>query len=178
MPRIRWPLMRESANGVVFRKTGISPWRCGRKNSWDKCGSRPIFTVLPVRLKSRSQTKRHQYRDRSRTSVQAGIISQPHPGQHRGLRPFLALCSSLRISFVKKACWCNSDGRLQSFCSRSPSLGRRPPGGTTSRASIVQVQVLPRAPFRPASIKVMQRTFNPLNGEHYPGGPTNHCLVV
>ena len=43
--------------------------------------------------------------------------------------------------------------------------------GTTSRASPVQVRVLPRAPFRPASIKVMQRTFNPLNRERYPGGP-------
>jgi hypothetical protein len=26
--------------------------------------------------------------DRSRTSVQAGVISQPRPGQHWGLRPF------------------------------------------------------------------------------------------
>ena len=57
---------------------------------------------------------------RSRTSVQAGVISQPRPGQHRGLRPSLPLCSSLRISFVKRSCRCNSDGRLQSFCSRSP----------------------------------------------------------
>ena len=43
--------------------------------------------------------------------------------------------------------------------------------GTTSRASPLQVRILPRAPFRPASIKVMQRTFNPLNRERYPGGP-------
>ena len=35
----------------------------------------------------------------------------------------------------------------------------------------MQVRILPRAPFRPASIKVMQRTFNPLNRERYPGGP-------
>ena len=35
----------------------------------------------------------------------------------------------------------------------------------------MQVQNLSRAPFRPASIKVMQRTFNPLNRERYPGGP-------
>ena len=55
--------------------------------------------------------------------------------------------------------------------------------GTTSRASPAQVQTLPRAPafalraparranFRPASIKVMQRTFNPQNRARYPGGP-------
>jgi len=59
--------------------------------------------------------------DRSRTSVQAGVISQPGPGQHRGLRPFPPPCSSLRISFVKRPCRCNSGGRLQSFCSRSPT---------------------------------------------------------
>ena len=35
----------------------------------------------------------------------------------------------------------------------------------------MQVRILPRAPFWPASIKVMQRTFNPLNWERYPGGP-------
>jgi len=58
---------------------------------------------------------------RSRTSVQAGVISQPGPGQHRGLRPFLPPCSSLWISFVKRPCRCNSGGRLQSFCSRSPT---------------------------------------------------------
>ena len=55
--------------------------------------------------------------------------------------------------------------------------------GTTSRASPVQVRTLPRAPafalrasarranFGPASIKVMQRTFNPQNRARYPGGP-------
>ena len=111
---------------------------------------------------------------RSRTSVQAGVISQPRPGQHRGLRPFLPLCSSLRISFVKRPCRCNSGGRLQSFCSRSPtqrhdvenvdSAGASPAASTNS--------------IRPASIKVMQRTFNPLNGERYPGGPPIHCRVV
>ncbi len=120
MPRIRSSRMGVFANGVAFQKTGISPWQCGRKNAWDKCGSRPIFTVSSVQLKSQSPTKRHEYRDRSRTSVQAGVISQPRPGQHRGLRPSLPLCSSLRISFVKRSCRCNSDGRLQSFCSRSP----------------------------------------------------------
>ena len=50
--------------------------------------------------------------------------------------------------------------------------------GTTSRTSPVQVQVLPRAPIWPASIKVMQRTFNPQNRARYPGGPPTHCLVV
>src|SRR5205814_7789635 len=48
---------------------------------------------------------------------------------------------------------------------------------TTSRASPVRVRILPRAPFRPASIKVMQRTFNPLNRERYPGGPPK-CRVI
>ena len=114
-----------------------------------------------------------QFRNRrSRTSVQAGVISQPGPGQHRGLRPFLPPCSSLWISFVKRPCRCNSGGRLQSFCSRTQ---RR---GTTSRTSPVQVRALPRAPFWPASIKVMHRTFNPLNRERYPGGPPIYCRVV
>src|ERR1017187_587444 len=50
--------------------------------------------------------------------------------------------------------------------------------GTRSRTSPVQVQILPRAPIWPASIKVMQRTFNPWNRAHYPGGPPIHCRVV
>ena len=45
----------------------------------------------------------HIQDNRSRTSVQAGVISQPRPGQHWGLRPFSPPCSSLRISFVKKS---------------------------------------------------------------------------
>jgi len=57
---------------------------------------------------------------RSRTSVQAGVISQPRPGQHRGLRGIsmpttlktLPPRSSLRISFVKKSCRSNTGWRI------------------------------------------------------------------
>ncbi len=103
---------------------------------------------------------------RSRASAQAGFIRQPCPGQHWGPRPFTPPCSSLWISFVKKSCRGSTGGRLHLFCSCSPTSR-----DTTSRASLVQVRILARAPFRPASIKVMQRTFNPLNRERYPGGP-------
>ena len=176
MPRIRPPQMGAFANGVAFQKTGISPWRCGRKNAWDKCESRPIFTASSMQLKSQSLTTRHEYRDRSRTSVQAGVISQPRPGQHRGLRPFLPLCpdASGRISFVKKACRCDSDGRLHPFCSRSPMQRHDVESVDSEGASPAASTNL----IRPASIKVMQRTFNPLNGERYPGGPPIHCRVV
>ena len=58
---------------------------------------------------------------RSRTSVQAGVISQPGPGQHRGLRGIcmpatmkaLPPCSRLQISFVKKSCRGGTGWRLQ-----------------------------------------------------------------
>jgi len=62
---------------------------------------------------------------RSRTSVQAGVISQPSPGQHWGLRPFPSPCSSLRISFVKKSCRSITGWRLQFPCSRSPTAETR-----------------------------------------------------
>jgi len=127
MPRIRSPQTGVFANGAAFRKTGISPWRCGRKNAWDKCGSRLIFIVSSVQLKSQSQTKRDQYRDRSRTSVQAGVISPPRPGQHRGLRGISMPAptkeppgGSLQISFVKKSGRSITRGRPHPFCSRSP----------------------------------------------------------
>ncbi len=43
--------------------------------------------------------------------------------------------------------------------------------GTASRTPPVQVQFLPRAPFRTASIEAMQRPFKPQSRERYPGGP-------
>ena len=58
---------------------------------------------------------------RSRASVQAGFISPLCPGQHRRLRPSPPPRSSLRISFVKRPCRGNTGGRLQPFCSRSPT---------------------------------------------------------
>ena len=76
------------------------------------------------------------------------------------------LAEALPTSFVRKSCRGSTGGRLHLLCSRSPTSR-----DATSRASPVQVRILPRAPFRPASIKVMQRTFNPLNRERYPGGP-------
>ena len=67
--------------------------------------------------------------------------------------------------------------------SRSPSLCRQPPRHDVESVVLVAVRkhqrrILPRAPFRPASIKVMQRTFNPWNRARYPGGPPIHCRVV
>ena len=103
---------------------------------------------------------------RSRASAQAGFISQLCPGQHWRLRRVLPPCSSLQISFVKKSCRCNTGWRLHFHLARVAQ--RR---GTTSRASPVQVRFLPRAPFRPASFKVKQRSFKPLNSERYRGGP-------
>jgi hypothetical protein len=65
------------------------------------------------------------HQPRSRTSVQAGVISQPRPGQHWGLRPFSPPCSSLRISFVKKSSRSITGWRLHYFCSRSPTAETR-----------------------------------------------------
>jgi hypothetical protein len=155
---------------------------------WSEAGHGRQFIALKAFLAMHSLGKRIQLgatpgegssfrmvavrKHRSRTSVQAGVISQPRPGQHRGLRPFLPLCpdASGRISFVKRPCRCNSGGRLHPFCSRSPSLSRRPPRGTTSRASTVsrcigtastslRTEFRLGEPFRPASIKVMQSRF-------------------
>ena len=74
--------------------------------------------------------------------------------------------SSLQIAFVKLSRRINTGWRTHFVRSRSPTSR-----DTTSRASPVRVRILPRASFRPASIKVMQRTFNPLNRARYPGGP-------
>jgi len=62
---------------------------------------------------------------RSRTSVQAGVISQPSPGQHWGLRPFSPPCSSLRISFVKKSSRSITGWRIHFHRSRSPTAETR-----------------------------------------------------
>ena len=105
-------------------------------------------------------------KDRSRASAQAGFIRPLCPGQHWGLRPLTPPCSSLWISFVKKSRRGGTGWRLHFYRSRGPNSR-----DTSPRASPVRVRILPRAPFRPASIKVMQRTFNPLNRERYPGGP-------
>jgi len=107
---------------------------------------------------------------RSRTSVQAGVISQPSPGQHWGLRPISPPCSSLRISFVKKSRRSITVWRLQFRCVVQ-AFARGHHRDTTSRASVVQGRILPRAPFWPASFKVKQRSFKPLNSERYRGGP-------
>ena len=64
---------------------------------------------------------------------------------------------------------CSVANRKRQISSPTARVAQR--RGTTLRASPVPVRIRPRAPFRPASIKVMQRTFNPLNGERYPGGP-------
>ena len=63
--------------------------------------------------------------NRRRTSVQAGVISQPRPGQHWGLRPFSPPCSSLRISFVEKLSRGSTGWRLHFLCSRSPTAETR-----------------------------------------------------
>ena len=82
---------------------------------------------------------------RSRASAQAGFISPLCPGQHWRLRPFSPPCSSLRISFVKNSCRGSTGWRLP-LCGTAPAARVAQCRGTTSRASPVQVQVLPRAP--------------------------------
>jgi hypothetical protein len=115
--------------------------------------------------------------DRSRTGVQAGVISQPSPGQHWGLRPFSPPCSSLRISFVKNSSRGSTGWRIHFLCSRSPSVCTRPPqrhdveSVASAGAEVAVRKHLPRAPFRPASFKVKPRSFKPWNPERYRGGP-------
>ena len=73
--------------------------------------------------------------------------------------------SSLRISFVKNSCRGSTDWRLQ--------FARVVQQKRHDVESVVSAGANPAAStiLRPASIKVMQRTFNPLNRERYPGGP-------
>ena len=106
--------------------------------------------------------------DRSRTSVQAGVISQPSPGQHWGLRPF-----RLHVPMHR-------DG----FLLQRNRAGAAPAGESISFARVVQQQrhdvesvasagAIPAAStiFRPASFKVKPRSFKPWNPERYRGGP-------
>ncbi len=138
---------------------------------------------------------------RSRASAQAGFIRPPCPGQHWGLRPCFARRPPPSFGWrAILASWQQPAGALctdaepeqhrreaPSHRSRSPSVCTRP-RDTTPRASSLHVQLLPRAPtwcspsggsaspLWPASIEVMQRTFNPRNRERYPGGPPSFAL--
>ena len=84
--------------------------------------------------------------------------------------------SSLRISFVKQSRRITTGWRphlsariVQAFAGSHQDTTSRAsrwwPCASTGCDSCREHQ------FRPASIKVMQRTFNPLNREDYPGGP-------
>jgi hypothetical protein len=82
-------------------------------------------------------------------------------------------CSSLRISFVKNSCRGGTDWRIH-FFARVVQEKRHDVESVASAGASPAASTI----FRPASIKVMQRTFNPLNGERYPGGPPFRCRVV
>ncbi len=74
--------------------------------------------------------------------------------------------SSLQIAFVKQSRRINTGWRTHFVRARTPTAEtRRRERRQCGRESCREHQ------FRPASIKVMQRTFNPLNRERYPGGP-------
>ena len=84
--------------------------------------------------------------------------------------------SSLQIAFVKQSRRSNTGWRTHFVRSRSPSLCRQPPRHDVERSrwwpcASTGCESCREHQFRPASIKVMQRTFNPLNRERYPGGP-------
>ena len=142
----RLPLMQEITGAKPVRDANFIALKA--LSAMHSLGKR----ISPVQFRVRAPFSSE---DRSRASAQVGFISPLCPGQHWRLRPFSPPCSSLRISFVKNSCRSITGWRLHPFARVAQ---RR---GTTSRTSPVQVQVLPRAPFWPASIKVMQRTFNP-----------------
>jgi hypothetical protein len=132
-------------------------------------------------------------KDRNRASAQAGIISQLGRGQHSGLRPFYLSCpdASGPISFVRKSRRSVTAWRIQFPFSGERFRGnsrprrsrvcepwRRPTVRDSEQFLLGGIQfvglgrpLLTRPIFRPASIKVMQRTFNPWNRARYPGGP-------
>ncbi len=74
--------------------------------------------------------------------------------------------SSLQIAFVKQSRRINTGWRTHFVRSRSPTAETR-----RRERRQCWCESCREHQFRPASIKVMQRTFNPLNRERYPGGP-------
>ena len=79
------------------------------------------------------------------------FCKEVEPGRHRQEDPFLSSRSPTAETRRRERRQC----RCKSCREHQPSPAELRLGG----------------PSRPASIKVMQRTFNPLNRERYPGGP-------